>query len=54
MGPRAVDLFCGNNIEVFLGITGPIDAVIEVFAEGKITPGRSSCTHGEDHVCSGH
>lgn len=54
MGPRAVDLFCANNIEVFLGITGPIDAVIEAFAEGKITPGQSSCTHGPDHVCSGH
>ena len=52
MGPKAVDLFCANNIEVFLGITGPIDAVIQDFLAGKITPGQSSCTHGPDHVCS--
>jgi len=54
MGPRAVDLFCANNIEVFLGISGKIDEVIRVFAEGKLTSGESSCTHGPDHECSGH
>jgi predicted Fe-Mo cluster-binding NifX family protein len=55
MGPRAVDLFCANNIEVFLGIAGPVDAVIEAFIEGRITPGQSSCTHGEGHEgCGGH
>jgi predicted Fe-Mo cluster-binding NifX family protein len=54
MGPRAVDLFCENNIEVFLGVQGPIDAVIRDFIAGKIAPGESSCTHGPDHECSGH
>lgn len=54
MGPRAVDLFCANNIEVFLGIAGKIDDVIIAFAEGKVTPGESSCSHGPDHQCSGH
>jgi len=55
MGPRAVDLFCAHNIEVFLGISGPIDSVIRNFIDGKIIPGKSSCTHGEEgHEGCGH
>ena len=55
MGPRAVDLFCENNIEVFLGISGPIDEVIKDFITGNIVSGESSCTHGEEgHVGCGH
>ena len=54
MGPRAVDLFCQNNIEVFLGVRGPIESVIRDFVAGKIRPGESSCSHGPDHECSGH
>jgi predicted Fe-Mo cluster-binding NifX family protein len=52
MGPRAVELFCANNIEVFLGISGQIDNVIQDFLAGKVTSGQSTCTHGPDHVCS--
>jgi predicted Fe-Mo cluster-binding NifX family protein len=54
MGPRAVDLFCENNIEVFLGVRGKIETVIKDFMAGKIAQGESSCTHGPDHECSGH
>ena len=54
MGPRAVDLFCAQNIEVFLGISGPVDSVIRDFLAGTIIPGQSSCTHGPDHECGGH
>jgi predicted Fe-Mo cluster-binding NifX family protein len=54
MGPRAVDLFCEHNIEVFLGVQGRIDTVIRDFIAGNIAPGESSCTHGPDHECSGH
>ena len=54
MGPRAVDLFCANNIEVFLGVHGRIETVIRDFMAGKIAQGESSCTHGPDHECSGH
>lgn len=54
MGPRAVDLFCANNIEVFLGVRGRIERVIRDFAAGKIAQGESSCTHGPDHECGGH
>jgi predicted Fe-Mo cluster-binding NifX family protein len=52
MGPRAVDLFCANNIDVILGVSGPIETVIRDFLAGKISPGQSSCTHGPDHECS--
>jgi predicted Fe-Mo cluster-binding NifX family protein len=45
MGPRAVDVFCAQNIEVFLGIAGPVDGVIRDFIAGKVTPGQSSCHH---------
>ena len=54
MGPRAVDLFCENNIEVFLGVQGKIETVVRDFMAGKIAQGESSCTHGPDHECSGH
>jgi predicted Fe-Mo cluster-binding NifX family protein len=49
MGPKAVDLFCANNIEVFLGVQGQIETVIRDFMAGKIAQGESSCTHGPDH-----
>lgn len=48
MGPRAVDLFCANKIEVFQGIAGPIDAVILDFIAGKVTPGQSRCHHSQE------
>jgi len=54
MGPRAVDLFCANNIEVFLGVRGTIDQTIQDFIAGNVAQGESSCTHGPDHECSGH
>ena len=38
MGPRAVDLFCENNIEVFLEVRGPIESVIRNFIS------RENCT----------
>lgn len=50
MGPAAVDLFCANNIEVYLGVRGPVDAVIQTFIEGKVIKGESSCNHS--HECS--
>lgn len=54
MGPRAVDLFCAHSIEVILGITGPIDEIINDFIAGTIVPCESSCTHRPDHECGGH
>jgi predicted Fe-Mo cluster-binding NifX family protein len=54
MGPKAVDLFCQNKIEVFLGVQGSIETVIHDFVAGKIAQGASSCTHGPDHEECGH
>jgi len=54
MGPRAVDLFCANNIEVFLGVRGRIETVINDFISGKVAQGESSCTHGPDHEGCNH
>jgi len=54
MGPKAVDLFCAHNIEVFLGVRGPIETVIKDFLAGNIAQGESSCTHGPDHEECGH
>ncbi len=54
MGPRAVDLFCQNKIEVFLGVRGEIETVVRDFMAGKIAQGESSCSHGPDHECTGH
>jgi predicted Fe-Mo cluster-binding NifX family protein len=48
MGPKAVDLFCSNNIEVIIGISGPVDEVIKEFMAGTITPGQSSCHHPQN------
>ncbi|MDD3621733.1 MAG: NifB/NifX family molybdenum-iron cluster-binding protein [Methanofollis sp.] len=48
MGPRAVDLFHMNGIEVYLGVSGEIDAVAAEFAAGKLSSGESTCTHGEE------
>ena len=49
MGPKAIDLFCSHNIEVYLGISGPVDSVIQNFIDGNIVPGQSSCHH--THEC---
>ena len=34
MGPRAVDLFCQNGIDVVIGVHGPIADAARIFAEG--------------------
>jgi predicted Fe-Mo cluster-binding NifX family protein len=49
MGPRAQNLFRQMNIESITGITGNIDEVIQAYIDGKLEPGESHCTHGEDH-----
>ena len=51
MGPKAVDLFCANSIEVYLGIRGPVQTAIRDFLDGSLAPGQSSCHH--THEC-GH
>jgi predicted Fe-Mo cluster-binding NifX family protein len=53
MGARAVQIFNDNNIEVILGVTGPVDAAAQDFIAGKLKSTGSVCTH-HDHECAGH
>ncbi|MCF7916604.1 MAG: NifB/NifX family molybdenum-iron cluster-binding protein [Candidatus Omnitrophica bacterium] len=47
MGQRALELFSQSGIEVIVGITGEIDAVIAKLAEGKLEGGESFCKPGD-------
>jgi predicted Fe-Mo cluster-binding NifX family protein len=49
MGPRAVDLFLQQGIEVLLGATGDVDHITQDFIAGRLSPGTSSCTHHANH-----
>ncbi len=51
MGPKAQDLFAENNIQVIVGVSGPLEKVIEEFLQGSLTVGESFCEHGPNHVC---
>ena len=50
MGPRAVDLFCENGIDVVLGVHGPAEEAARAYAAGTLVGGTSVCTHDQ---CSG-
>ena len=45
MGPRAQALFAGQNIQMCMGVSGPVDAVLEQFARGTLQAGESTCNH---------
>lgn len=45
MGPQAIELFQAQGIEVCIGITGEIDAVIQSYLQGDLSSGQSSCHH---------
>lgn len=53
MGPRAQSLFAGENIETFIGISGPIRVIIDAYLAGKLQSGESTCDHQHgDHSCT--
>jgi len=54
MGPRAVEIFHQNGIEVLLGISGNVDYVAQDYIAGRLSPGESSCHHEDGGECSGH
>ncbi|NLB00716.1 MAG: dinitrogenase iron-molybdenum cofactor biosynthesis protein [Methanomicrobiales archaeon] len=54
MGPRAVELFHGNGIQVLLGVSGNTDYVAQDYIAGRLTPGKSSCHHEDGDECDGH
>ncbi|MCK4270980.1 MAG: NifB/NifX family molybdenum-iron cluster-binding protein, partial [Methanogenium sp.] len=45
MGPKAVELFHANDIEVILGVTGTIKNALESFITGKLESGENVCHH---------
>lgn len=50
MGPRAVALFQERGIETVVGVTGPIDQVLESIRTGTLEGGESLCSsRGEGH-----
>lgn len=57
MGPRAQNLFEEQGINTIVGVTGPIDEVIENYFSGDLIGGESLCEHdGDDHNhgCENH
>ncbi len=52
MGPRAVELFRRNGIEVIIGVSGPVEFVAQDYIAGRLSVGESSCHHGHEH-CDG-
>ncbi|MDO8841099.1 NifB/NifX family molybdenum-iron cluster-binding protein [Methanocalculus sp.] len=51
MGPRAIDLFHENGIDVILGVAGDVDFVAQEYIRGNLTPGESTCHHGSEEEC---
>jgi predicted Fe-Mo cluster-binding NifX family protein len=45
MGPRAMDLFRSQGIEVIVGVTGPVSEAINAYRDGTLKAGDSTCTH---------
>ncbi|HDS62951.1 MAG TPA: dinitrogenase iron-molybdenum cofactor biosynthesis protein [Methanofollis liminatans] len=51
MGPKAVDLFCARDIQVYLGVSGSIEGAVEAYLEGALVSGGNVCSH-DDHDCN--
>jgi len=52
MGPRAQSLFSEQGIETHVGVSGPLNEVIEAFIEGSLQSGISTCEHSKGgHSC---
>ncbi len=47
MGQRALELFSQSEIEVIVGVSGEIDAVIAKLVGGKLERGESFCKPGD-------
>ncbi len=52
MGPRAQSLFAEENIETYVGITGPTRNVVEAYLSDNLQTGANTCDHQYgDHNC---
>ena len=55
MGPRAIEIFSENGIDVLIGIGGNVDYVAQDYIAGRLSPGKSSCHHEDDgHMSKNH
>lgn len=45
-GPRAVALLGQFGIELVVGVSGPVDEVVQKLADGELAAGDSTCEHG--------
>ncbi len=54
MGPKAIALFQQNGIDVLLGVSGNVDYIAQDYIAGRLSPGASTCHHGEGEECGGH
>jgi predicted Fe-Mo cluster-binding NifX family protein len=50
MGPKAVDLFCAHDIQVYLGVGGSIESAVEAYLNGSLVSGGNVCSH-DGHEC---
>lgn len=44
-GPRAVEILKQNGIDCILGVSGNVNQVLDLFIQGKLEAGESSCDH---------
>lgn len=44
-GPRAVEILKQNGIDCILGVSGNVNQVLDLFMQGKLEAGESSCSH---------
>jgi predicted Fe-Mo cluster-binding NifX family protein len=45
MGPKAIDLFCGHGITVFLGVEGSVEDAVRRYLRGELEEGTNVCHH---------
>lgn len=51
MGPRAIDIFQQNGIDVILGVSGNVDSVAQAYIRGDLATGESTCHHDSTDEC---
>ncbi|MEN8153444.1 MAG: NifB/NifX family molybdenum-iron cluster-binding protein [Acidobacteriota bacterium] len=54
MGPKAINLFRERKVEPLVGVSGPVNKIIEDLLNEKLVLGESECNHGKDghgHDC---
>ncbi len=45
MGSKAIELFADKGIDVVIGASGPVEAVVKDYLQGKLETAGSACHH---------